>query len=420
MIGWLRENLSTIFLAFVLSITAWVAAVSAEDPLQEQLFPELVPVEYRGLQSGLTIIGELPQEAEVTIRAPSSIWRNLSLEDVEVYSDLAGLEAGVHRVEIEGQVDRRATQITEISPGSVSITIEPLTTKQVDIRVIMVGEPGADYAANEPVLERDEITIEGPRSAVDAVESVQVRIDLNNRQRSIDQQFSLTPVDLQGQPVEGVELEQSSVRVQLEITKRENIRRLVVVPIVEGRDQLEQGGNYRLTRISVEPTEVAVFSEDPVALEALPGFVQTEPLDISEFTEDTTRTVSLDLPDEFMLVGIQSVDITVEIERVETSAVFSRQVEVENLGFGLYAYPSPEEVSLILTGPKVILDQISPEQVRVFVDATNLSIGTYQLDAQVNDVPESVTFEEPNPPVIEVDITFTARPTPTATFQPES
>lgn len=420
MIGWLRDNLGTLFLAFILSITAWVAAVSAEDPLQEQIFPELVPIEYQGLQSGLTIINELPQEAELIIRAPSSIWRNLSVEDIAVYSDLAGLEAGVHRVEIVGDVDRRATQITEISPGSVSVTIEPLTTKQVDIRAILSGEPGADYAADEPVLERDQVTIEGPRSAVDAVESVQVRIDLNNRQRSIDQQFTLTPVDAQGETVEGVELEQASVRVQLEITKRENIRRLVVVPIVEGRDELEQGGNYRLTRIGVEPTEVAVFSEDPVALEALPGFVQTEPLDISEFTENTTRTVSLDLSDEFTLVGMQSVDITVEIETVETSIVLSRPVEVENLGFGLYAYPSPEEVSLILTGPKVILDQITAEQVRIFVDASDLSIGTYQLDPQVTDVPEAVIFEEPNPPVIEVEIAFTPRPTPTATLQPQS
>jgi YbbR domain-containing protein len=356
----------------------------------------------------------------VTIRGPASIWRNLSLEDVEIYSDLSNLEAGVHRVDIDGEVDRRATQITEISPPSVSITIEPLATKQVDIRAILTGEPGADYAAEEPVLEREQVTIEGPRSAVDAVESVQVRIDLNNRQRSIDQQFSLVPVDAQGEPVAGLDLEQSNVRVQLEITKRENIRRLVVVPIVEGRDQLEQGDNYRLTRISVEPTEVAVFSEDPGALESLPGFVQTEPLDISEFTKTATRTVSLDLPDEFTLVGMQSVDISVEIETVETSIVLTRKVEVDNLGFGLYAYPAPEEVSLILTGPKVILDQIAPEQVRVFVDAAELSIGTHQLDPQVGEVPDPVTYEDPNPPVIEVDITFTARPTPTATIQPES
>ncbi|MGD2058047.1 MAG: CdaR family protein [Anaerolineales bacterium] len=420
MISWLRENLGTLFLAFILSITAWVAAVSTEDPLEEQIFPEPVPVDYRDLQPGLTIIGDLPQEAEVTIRAPSSTWRNLSLEDIEIYVDLSSLEAGVHRVDTHGQVDRRATQITEISPESVSVTIEPLATKQVDVRVILTGEPGADYAAEEPLLELEQVTVEGPRSAVDEVESVQVRIDLNNRQRSVDQQFPMTPVNAQGDAVEGVELSQDTLRVQLQITKRENIRRLVVVPIVEGREQLEAQGYYRLTRISVDPTEVAVFSEDPVALESLPGFVQTEPLDISNFTGDTTRTVALNLPEQFTLVGVQSVDITVEIETVETSLVLTRPVEVSNLGFGLFAYPSPEEVSLIVTGPNVILDQLLPNQVKVIVDAQGLSIGVFQLDPQVTDVPEGVSFEEPNPPVIEVEITFTARPTPTATFQPES
>lgn len=420
MIGWLRENLGTLFLAFILSISAWVAAISAEDPLQQQVFADLVPIEYRDLQSGLTIVGDLPQEAEVTIRAPSSVWRNLSQQDLAIYADLAGLEAGVHRVQIEGDIDQRATQITEISPGSVSVTIEPLATKQVDIRVILTGEPGADYAADEPVLEIEQITIKGPRSAVDDVESAQIRIDLNNRQRSIDQQFPLTPVDAQGNPVEGVELEQESVSVQLQITKRENIRRLVVVPIIEGREQLEEDGYYRLTRISVDPTEVAVFSEDPVALEALPGFIQTEPLNIANLTEDQTRTVALDLPEDFTLVGVQSVDMTVEIETVESSIVLTRPVQIANLGFGLFGYPSPEEVSIILTGPKVILDQITSEQVKIVVDLEDLSIGVYQLDVEISDVPDQVSFEEPNPPVIEVEITFTPRPTPTATFQPES
>lgn len=420
MIGWLRENLGTLFLAFILSITAWVAAVSTEDPLQEQIYSEPVPIEYRDLQEGLTFIGDLPQQAEVTIRAPSSVWRNLSQQDLRIFADLSNLEAGVHRVGIDGHVDRRATELTDISPDSVSVTIEPLTTKQVDIRVILTGEPGADYAAEEPVLENEQITLYGPRSAVDEIESTQVRIDLNNRQRSIDQEFPLTPVDGQGNPVQGVELEQDSVRVQLQITKRENIRRLVVVPLVEGREQLEEAGNYRLTRISVEPTEVAVFSEDPIALESLPGFIQTEPLNIADLTEATTRTVSLDLPDTFSLVGIQSVDITVDIETVESSIVLSRPVEITNLGFGLYAYPSPDEASIILTGPKVILDQITPEQVQVVVDAQDLSIGVYQLDQVVSNVPDRVSFEAPNPPVIEVEITFNPRPTPTPTFQPDS
>jgi YbbR domain-containing protein len=420
MIAWLRENLGTLFLAFILSITAWVAAVSTEDPLQEQTFPELVSIEYRDLQTGLTIIGDLPEEAQVSVRAPASVWRNLSLEDIELFVDLSGLEAGVHRVDVQGQVSRRATQITDISPGSFSVTIEPLATKQVDIRTIMTGEPGADYAADEPVLESEQITIQGPRSAVDEVESAQVKIDLNNRQRSIDQQFPLTPVDAQGDAVEGVELDQDTVRVQLQITKRENFRRLVVVPIVQGREELEQEGYYRLARISVEPTEVAVFSEDPVALEALPGFVQTNPLNIADFTQNTTRSVTLDLPDQFKLVGVQSVDITVEIETVETSAVLTRPVEFSNLGFGLYAYPSPEEVSLIVTGPSVMLDRLTPEQVRVVVDLSDLTFGVFQLDAQVTDVPEGLDTEEPNPPVIEVEISYTPRPTPTATLQPES
>jgi hypothetical protein len=105
--------------------------------------------------------------------------------------------------------------------------------------------------------------------------------------------------------------------------------------------------------------------------------------------------------------------VTVEIEPIMTSITISRPVEVEGLGFGLYAYPSPEQVSVILSGPAAILDTLSPEDVRVFVDAGALPVGTHMLEPQVTDVPEDVTYGPPNPPVVEVTITFSPRPTST-------
>ena len=60
-------------------------------------------------------------------------------------------------------------------------------------------------------------------------------IDLTNRQQSIDQEFALVPVTETGEPVAGVTLEHESVHISLAITRIENIRRLVVIPIVTGK-----------------------------------------------------------------------------------------------------------------------------------------------------------------------------------------
>jgi len=418
MINWLRENFGTLTLSFLLAIAAWVAAISTRDPIQEQAYPEPLPILYRGLQENLLLTGDVPEQAEAVLRAPLSVWEALVPSDIQVVADLEGLGAGRHRIALKVLLQRRAVQVTALDPATIEITLEPLESKTVGLRLEIIGEPAPDYEAEEPALDLQEVTVSGPKSLVDRVDAAEIHLDLTNRQRPIDQELQIIPVDFEGQPVEGLTLSAESVRVSLQITKRENIRRLVVVPIIEGREELEAEGWYRLVRIVHDPPEVAVFSEDPEALEALPGYVQTLPIDVSNVTETIERWVPLDLPQGFSLIGVQSIKVTVEIEPIMTTTAISRPVEVEGLGYGLYAYPSPEQVGLILSGPAAVLDTLTPEQVHVVVDVSTLPVGTHVLEPQILDVPESVTYDAPTPATIEVVLTFVERPTSTPTPSP--
>ena len=418
MIHWLRENFGALTLSFLLAIAAWVAAISARDPIQEQSYPEPLPIQYRGLQENLLLTGEVPKQAEVVLRAPLTVWESLEPSDIQVVADLEGLGSGRHPIKLKVLLQRRAVRVTALDPAMIEITLEPRASKTVELRLEITGEPAPDYKAEEPSLDLQEVTVSGPTSLVDRVDAAEVHLDLTNRQRPIDQQLPIIPVDFEGQPVDGVTLSAESVRVSLQITKRENIRRLVVVPIIEGREELEAEGWYRLVRIIHDPLEVAVFSEDPEALEALPGYVQTLPIDVSNATGTLERWVPLDLPRGFSLIGVQSIKVTVEIEPIITTSAISRSVEIEGLGFGLYAYPSPEQVGLILSGPAAVLDTLTPEQVRVVVDVSTLSVGTHVLEPQILDVPEGVTYEAPTPATIEVVLTFVERPTSTPTSSP--
>ena len=418
MINWLRENFGTLTLSFLLAIAAWVAAISTRDPIQEQAYPEPLPILYRGLQENLLLTGDVPEQAEAVLRAPLSVWEALVPSDIQVVADLEGLGGGRHRIALKVLLQRRAVQVTALDPATIEITLEPLESKTVGLRMEIIGEPAPDYEAEEPALDLQEVTVSGPKSLVDRVDAAEIHLDLTNRQRPIDQELQIIPVDFEGQPVEGLTLSAESVRVSLQITKRENIRRLVVVPIIEGREELEAEGWYRLVRIVHDPPEVAVFSEDPEALEALPGYVQTLPIDVSNVTESIERWVPLDLPQGFSLIGVQSIKVTVEIEPIMTTTAISRPVEVEGLGYGLYAYPSPEQVGLILSGPAAVLDTLTPEQVHVVVDVSTLPVGTHVLEPQILDVPESVTYDAPTPATIEVVLTFVERPTSTPTPSP--
>ena len=413
MINWLRQNFGTLLMAFILALTAWIAAVGQQDPIVEQIFPEQIPIDYRNLKDGLTVVGDIPEFTDVTLRAPESVWRNLTISDLEVYADLSQLEEGTRRLTLQFHTNRRAIQHTSIEPSTITLNIEPLATKTVNIQVSTVGDPAPDYRAEEPVTDLTETTIVGPASRIDQVVSGQVVVDLTDRQRSIDQAFPINFIDTDGNVVIDVNSDDKQVHVSMEITKIENIRRLLVIPVLEGQDELETRGYYRVARISVSPQEVAIFSEEPEALEALPGYLQTLPVNVANRTDDFEERIPLDLPPGFILIGVQSALVQIDIEPIETSITIPLPVEIQGVGLGLYSYPSPEMVSLILSGPAELLDSLQPDDVRAVLDVQDLTLGTYQLVPEVIVLPEGLTWESPNPSVIEVIITATPRPTAT-------
>ena len=411
--AWLRDNVSTLVLALILALTAWVAAVGQADPIIEQTYAEPIEIEYQGLQDGLTIVGDAPQTSEITLRAPTSIWRILSNDDIKLVVDLSSVGAGSHHLEIQPTINARASQMTALNPAVVPLTIEPLATKIIDVQVLLKGVPSADYRAEEATLDIEQTTIVGPASAVDKVVGAQVEVDLTNRQQSIEQDLVLVLVDEAGEQVSDLQLEHETVHIAIQITRIENIRSLVVIPNVEGQEALEQIGYYRVSRIAVTPLEVAVFSDDAQALEALPGFLDTLPIDLTDRTTSVDQRVALNLPEGFSLIGEQSVRVEVIIEPIITTLSISRKVEIQSVMLGLYSYVSPEEVSLILSGPVIKLDSLQPEDVRVIVDVLDLGQGTYQLEPEVLVLPDDITWEPPNPAIIEVTLTFSPRPTAT-------
>jgi YbbR domain-containing protein len=77
-------------------------------------------------------------------------------------------------------------------------------------------------------------------------------------------------------------------------------------------------------------------------------------------------------------------------------------------------------VDVILSGPLSILDGMNPGDIRVVVDLKDLDLGTYQLEPQVDVLPDRVQVEAILPASVEVTIIVAPTPTPTGMPTPTS
>jgi hypothetical protein len=76
------------------------------------------------------------------------------------------------------------------------------------------------------------------------------------------------------------------------------------------------------------------------------------------------------------------------------------------------ANASPDSVDVLILGPLPVLDNLTPEDVRVVLDLTGLDVGTYHLTPDVLLLSDRLRYENVLPSQIEVII---ARATPTPT-----
>ena len=70
-------------------------------------------------------------------------------------------------------------------------------------------------------------------------------------------------------------------------------------------------------------------------------------------------------------------------------------------------------MDVILSGPVPILNSLDPSDIRVVVALAGLDLGIYQLEPEVDILPERVRVETILPTTVEVTIIIAPTPTPT-------
>ncbi len=404
--------LPTFLLALIMGMAVWISAITSADPVEQRLYPNPLDIEIIGQDPGLVMTSPLPGQATVTLSAPVSALNRLTGESspVRALIDLSGLTAGTHTVPVQIQISVRPVRVSAYTPTSITVVLEPLSSHTMPVNLVRRGEPAVGFQASDPVLSTNTVTVSGPQSLVDQVSEVRASFDISSTQVRIVKTLNLQALDEKGATVGGVTLTPEQVQVTQDVTQRGGYRTVVVKVVVTG--QIPSG--YRLTNLSVSPLTVTVFSTDPQLVNDLPGYIETEILDLTGVTDDIDKRLGLNLPNGISVVGDPTVVVQVGIAGIEGSLTLTNlPIEVIGLTPELNAEISPAGLDVILSGPLPMLDALRPEDIRVTIDLTEYQAGTYQLTPQVTVALAELQVQSILPESVEVILTSMVTPTPT-------
>ena len=411
---WLAKNIRTLLLALILGFSVWISAVSAADP--DEVRPAItVPLEIIGQESSLIITNDIPPSIRVTLRAPRSVWEQLTTQEnaVRAILDLTGLSADKHELEVQVLISVRPVQKIQVEPSRVTVELEPLAVRTLPIVLSLSGQPAIGYQAGEATIEPTEVILSGPETLVNQAARARVLVRLNGVRESIEEALPIEILNEQNTPLEGISINPETARVTIPISQQGGFRDVAVKVVVQG----QQAAGYRLENISVFPPVVTVFAEDPELVSGLPGIVETEPLDLQNANQDVATRLALNLPEGVEIVSpqTQTVQVQVAISPIQTSVTLLNQpITLIGLPEELVAEIFPETVDVILSGPLPVLEALTPQDITITLDVTGLEVGVHQLEPELDTLVDNVLVQSILPEAVEVVLSIPPTPTPTA------
>lgn len=389
--------------SLALAFFVWVVATLDSDPVMERSFNG-VPIRIEP-DSGILVTDRSTSTATVRVSAPQSTINQLDQDDIQVVANLEQLGPGEHIVNLDATVSRRAR--TDTVPRRIIVDLEAAQEKLVPVEVV-ISEPlprGFEIQGGSPVLESSQVLVNGPQSLVERVASAHLVLNLSQRRNPFSDELRLLPVDIEGSLVENVTVEPVSMLVTVPVQARSDVRQVSVTPNILA-DNLPAG--YALSSIDYSP-QVLLISGPPDALESAPGTLFTEPIDLTDRTSNFELAVTVQLPnDRLFIIGQQTINVAVGVTPLLSSRQFDRvPVETIGLGSGYEVAISPEEVTVLMSGPQIMLDALEADDVHAVIDLNGLSEGNHQLVPDVIASADQAALTNISVLPAEIDVTVT-------------
>lgn len=176
MISFLRKyifhNIGLKLVSLIAAVVLWLAVV--RDPQSEVVIK--IPVQFNHVPANLDFTSENIPQAEIRVRGPERIVRDIDAADVHASLDLTGAAPGEHTYDLNIRKIKvpRGVEVVQVIPAQMRIDLDKEITKEVPVRPRVIGSfaPGVQYAPNGVVAVPSEVKVVGPERRVNQIEAV--------------------------------------------------------------------------------------------------------------------------------------------------------------------------------------------------------------------------------------------------------
>ena len=156
-------------LSLLIAVAMWWGV--ARDPVIE--VGVNAPIEFHNVPDNLEISSETIPQAQIRVRGPARVLRDLVQTEIHPSIDMQGAAPGERTYELNArqiQLPHEA-EVVQIVPSTFRVQFDARATKQVEVRPRVIGTFASGYRILQATAVPEQVTIVGPAKRVASIEN---------------------------------------------------------------------------------------------------------------------------------------------------------------------------------------------------------------------------------------------------------
>ena len=380
-----RKIFYIIVSVFIASIVWFYVNYSQEVTLTVNDVPvELLNEETTLAERGLMVLGGGDIAVDLKLRVPRSIVFRFDTDKIRAVADLSAITAAGKQslgYQIYYPTGISAHDVTVELPAvrSVQVEIGELSRKDVEIRCKVVGSVSEGYIAGTLRLLPETLEVRGQQVDIMSVSYALVTLNITDATASIVELLDYELYDFNDQPVHNPNIHPVSEQIQVTMP----VMTVKEVPLVVN---FEESSGARLDHFTytLEPQTITV-SGDAATVESI-GEIVLDTVVLDTLSEQENFVYDIVLPDGISnLSGVNTATLTITQGDIGMLTLDATQFDYENLSAKREVSIVTSTLSVTLRGTQEDLAAVTPEQVRVVADLSDVAdaSGSYTVPANV-------------------------------------
>ncbi len=372
---WLQNNTFVRIFSLLLAILLWfvVYAQDESNPVAVTEHEYTIDITYIYDENSCALVDSTKTAGVILKGSPAEI-RTVLPGAMKLKADLTDLEAGIYYdipLILEGAPN--SVQAT-VKPNQVMAEIARKLTVEYPVQVSIQGSPADGFVIGQPLVSPAKVYVTAQESELEALLTLEASVNVNKASSPITGSVKIKAFDNEGKEM-NILIEPKVVDVIIPISS----------PFKEIPFNLQTTGQpadgYAVKDIKLSHEYLTIFGPtvELDRYELYPG----PQIDLTGLDQTSILNLVIDLLDGTLQNDLETIDVTVEIGPAEEKTFSNLDIMVNGLADGVEIELEQAEIEVILQGVNERIENLGPDDLKVYIDVSNISMGDHLLAVNV-------------------------------------